>query len=190
MMRLFVGLALPEAVRERLGWLQAGVPGARWVRPDSMHVTLRFVGDIDDDIAADLDAALGRIDAPGFALRLDGVGQFGTPRRAEVLWSGVERTEPLRLLRDKVERATIAAGLPADSRKFAPHVTLGRLKSAPPDRVRRWLADHAPFQAGPIVVERFVLFRSHLGKEGSIYEELAEYLLAGPDAPPPGLPPE
>ncbi len=179
MLRLFVGLDLPGRVRDRLAMIQAGVPGARWVRPEGLHVTLRFIGEVAIDVAADIDAELGRLTAGGFTLRIGGVGQFGTARRAEMLWAGVERSEPLQFLHDKVDRALVAAGLPAGDRKFKPHITLGRLKNAPADRVMRWLTDYAPFQTEPVAVEHFVLFRSHLGNQGSVYEELAVYDLAG-----------
>lgn len=178
MMRLFVALPLPEMVRARLALLQGGVPGGRWQEPATFHVTLRFVGEVDEPVAAELDGALARIAAPGFAIGLDGVGHFGTPRRPESLWVGVARSEPLQFLRDKVDRAAVAAGLEPDDRKYRPHVTLGRLRQAPAERVARWLADNALFMAGPIAVDRFVLYRSHLQASGAIHEPLAEYMLA------------
>ena len=104
MLRLFVALDLPEPVRARLAMLQGGIPGARWIKPENFHVTLRFVGEVDDPVASDLDAALGRIAAPPFRLALQGVGHFGTERRPEALWAGVERVEALQFLRDKVDR--------------------------------------------------------------------------------------
>lgn len=179
MIRLFTALPLPESTRERLSMLQAGVPGARWIRPENLHVTLRFIGEVDEGIAADLDAALGRATAPGFELRLGGVGHFGPARKPHSLWAGVERCEALQFLHDKIDRAVVAAGLQPDDRKFRPHVTLARLRpDVRHERVGRWLEDHALFQAGPIKVDDFVLFRSHLGAEGSVYEPLAEYPLA------------
>lgn len=181
MLRLFVALDLPEPVRQRLTLLQGGVPGAKWVRPENLHVTLRFIGEVQNGIAHDLDAALSRITAPAFDLRLDGIGHFGKEKKPQALWAGVARSEPLQALHDKVDRAVIAAGLAADDRKFKPHITLGRLKGAAPDRVGHWLAEHSLFTAGPIPVPHFVLYRSHLGGEGSVYEPLAEYELIGAD---------
>ncbi len=177
MMRLFVAVELPEDVRARLSSLQAGVPGARWLAPENLHLTVRFLGEVDTGVAHDLDAELARIEAPGFAFRLDTVGFFGSERRPQTLWAGVERTEALQFLHAKVDRAAVAAGLAADDHKFHPHVTLGRLRDTPMRRVRDWLTGNAPFQTGPIEADRFVLFRSHLGKEGPVYEPLAEYAL-------------
>lgn len=179
MIRLFTALDLPEAVRQRLALLQSGVPGARWIRPENLHVTLRFLGEVEESVAEDLDAAFARAAAPGFELRLDGVGHFGPVRKPTSLWAGIERSEALQFLHDKIDRAAVAAGLGPDDRKFRPHVTLARLKGdAKADRVGRWLEDNALFQAGPIRVGQFVLFRSHLGSDGAVYEPLAEYPLA------------
>ncbi|HET8728060.1 MAG TPA: RNA 2',3'-cyclic phosphodiesterase [Alphaproteobacteria bacterium] len=178
MIRLFTALDLPEAVRDRLAMLQSGVPGARWIRPENLHVTLRFIGEVDEHVAEDLDASLARAAAPGFDLRLSGVGHFGTERKPTTLWVGVERSDALQFLHDKVDRALVAAGLTPDDRKFKPHVTLARLRShARVERVGRWLEANALFQAGPIRIDGFVLYRSHLGSEGSVYEPLVEYPL-------------
>jgi 2'-5' RNA ligase len=177
MMRLFVALDLPEAVRARLAMLQSGVPGARWVAQENLHLTVRFLGEVDTGTAHDLDAELARVDAPAFDFGLSAVSFFGPERKPQVLWAGVDRAEPLQFLHAKVNRAAVAAGLPADDRKFHPHVTLARLRDTPMRRVRDWLSGNALFQAGPIEADRFVLFRSHLGKEGPAYEPLAEYAL-------------
>ncbi|MGP1394822.1 MAG: RNA 2',3'-cyclic phosphodiesterase [Inquilinaceae bacterium] len=180
MLRLFVALPVPEPIRRHLALLEGGVPGARWIEADNLHVTLRFLGEIGEDRAADLDAALARIAAPPVALTVAGVGLFGTPRRARMLWAGIERTDPLRALHDRVDRAAVAAGLPPDDRKFMPHITLARLRQAPMERVGRWLADHALAAAGAVTVDRFVLYRSHLGGEGAFYEPLRTYPLKPP----------
>ena len=177
MFRLFVALDLPEALRPRLALLQAGVPGARWVRPESLHVTLRFIGEVDGDVAQDLDMSLQRLTGSAFSYRLSGVGHFGPDRKPHMLWAGVERNEALTALRDRVERAVIAAGLPPEDRKFKPHVTLGRLKDPSLPRVRRWLTEQALFASTDIRADHVVLFRSHLGADGAHYEPLAEYPL-------------
>ena len=177
MYRLFVGLDLPADVKQRLTLIQGGVPGARWLVADTFHLTLRFVGEVDGGVARDIDTALSRISVPALEVRLAGVGQFGSRGRPGMLWAGVPRTEALTRLRDKVERAVQTAGLEPEERKFSPHVTLARLRSADPDRVRSWLGEHAAFEAGPIPVDRFTLFRSHLGSEGAFYEVVEEYAL-------------
>lgn len=175
MIRLFVALDFPPEVRERLAGLGGGVPGARWTEADNLHLTLRFIGEVPDDMAADIDAALAEIESPAFDLVLDGVGMFGSGRSARVLWAGVERSEPLTRLQSKVESALVRCGLPAEERKFSPHVTLARLRDAPKERLGRFLEERGLFRAGPMRIDRFTLYRSHLGKGGAVYEALREY---------------
>lgn len=178
MLRLFVALDLTEDVRQRLAGLAGGVPGARWTEPENLHLTLRFIGEVPEDQAMDIDAALAEVRAPAFPLVLDGVGVYGSARRARVLWAGVERSEALAHLQAKVESALVRCGLPAEERKFSPHVTLARLKDAPPERIGRFLSDRGLFRAGPMAVEHVTLYRSHLGNGGAVYEALREYPLA------------
>lgn len=177
MLRLFVALELPQAVRDRLAMLQGGVPAARWVRPDNLHLTLRFIGEVDSGVAQDIDTALGRVHAPAFAIAIDGVGSFGTPKRPRALWAGMQPCPPLQFLHDKVDRAVVAAGLAPDDRKFRAHVTLARFKESPGPRLARWLGDNAMLRIGPIAVGHFVLYQSHLAGEGAIYQPLAHYPL-------------
>ena len=182
MPRLFVALEIPGSVRERLALVQGGVPGARWIRPDNLHLSLRFIGEVDEHAAADLDVQLGRISASGFELKISDVGSFGPDRNPTVLWAGAPRCDRLQHLRDKVDRAVVAAGLKADDRRFKPHVTLARLKNGHRERVHRWLSDNAFLSTTPFPVDRFVLFRSHLNRDSASYESLAEYPLTIPVA--------
>ncbi len=177
MIRLFVAIELPEDVRERLAALAAGVRGARWVRPENLHLTLRFIGEVDEGRLADIYAALARIADPAFELAIDGIGHFGSKREARVLWAGAESNERLVRLHDKVESALVRAGLAPEERKFSPHVTLARLKRASTPRVRDFMAAHGLFRAGPFPVDAFQLFSSFLSKSGAIHKVEAEYRL-------------
>src|ERR1700745_3355599 len=94
MLRLFVGIEFPPELKLRLSLLETGIPGARWVDPGNLHLTLRFIGEVDEGMASDIDAALARIRAPGFAVTLAGAGCFGG-ERARVLWVGGEDSPPL-----------------------------------------------------------------------------------------------
>ncbi len=178
MIRLFVGIALPPELRLRLSLLAAGLPGARWVDPGNYHLTLRFIGEVDEGVAADIDDALLGLKAPGFAVTLAGVGHFGT----RMLWAGVERDPALQHLHDKVESALVRLGLAPDDRRYAPHVTLARLKMVPEGRLEAWLGERALFRAEPFAVERFSLIASYLTKSGAIYEDQADYALGKPVA--------
>jgi 2'-5' RNA ligase len=171
MLRLFVGIALPPELKLRLSLLASGVPGARWVDPGNYHLTLRFIGEIDEGTASDVDAALLPIRAKPFAVTLAGVGRFGD----RMLWVGVEKSPPLVHLRDKVESALVRLGLAPETRRYAPHVSLARLRNASEAKLQEYLTEHALFRAEPFPVDKFSLVASYLTKAGSIYEDQADY---------------
>ncbi len=184
MIRLFVAIELPDEVQERLAGLCAGVPGAKWVKPENIHLTLRFIGEVPEDRFQDIDAALGQIRAPGFEVALDGVGCFPPRGRARVLWAGVTKNGALAHLYDKVESALVRTGLEPEGRKFSPHVTLARLKDAPMGRVHGFVAQNALFQAAPFPVHSFTLFSSFLSQSGAIHRAEASYPLAVAETEP------
>jgi RNA 2',3'-cyclic 3'-phosphodiesterase len=171
MLRLFVGIALPPELKLRLSLLASGVPGARWVDPGNYHLTLRFIGEIDEGTASDVDAALLPIRAKPFAVTLAGVGRFGD----RMLWVGVEKSPPLVHLRDKVESALVRLGLAPETRRYAPHVSLARLRNASEAKLQEYVTEHALFRAEPFPVDKFSLVASYLTKAGSIYEDQADY---------------
>ena len=177
MIRLFVALEIPEAVRTRLALLEGGVPGARWASEEQMHLTLRFIGEVDENVAHDIDDALAGIRAPGFTLELAGVGEFGG-KNPRALWAGVRSNEALLHLQKKIETALHRIGLPAEERKFSAHVTLARLRAAPREKIVQFLTHHALFASGPFPVSRFVLFSSQLGSGGSVYHAERTYPLS------------
>lgn len=166
-MRLFAAIDLPDPVRAHLTLLQNGIPGARWVSEENIHLTLAFFGELDPHRADDLDGLLSGIAARPFDLNLQSVGLFGSPPR--VLWAGVSRSDALFRLAEKVTTAAERAGIELDRRKFAPHITLGRLKDAPQKAVRTFLASHGDFRSEIFTVTNFVLYSSHRGKEQAVY---------------------
>ena len=176
MLRLFVGIGFPPELKLRLSLLCSGLPGAKWVDPGNFHLTLRFIGEIGEDVAADIDDALSRLRARRFTLQIAGTGVFGG-EKPRSLWAGVERSPELAGLRDKVEQALIRVGLPPEPRKFAPHVTLARLRDPPLDKLRDFLVAHAQFRADLLRVEGFSLIASFQTKSGSVYEDQADYPL-------------
>ena len=179
-MRLFIAIPLPEPVRRALLGLRSGLPGARWVEPEAMHLTLRFLGEVDEDEAEDIDAALAAIDAPAFELAISGIGCFQSRRRVRSVWVGLERSEPLARLQGKVESAVVRAGFEPEGRKFKPHVTLARMKNTPAGHVGAYMETHDTFAVAPFPAAAFTLVRSHLGRDGAHYEVLAEYPLQAP----------
>jgi len=176
MLRLFVGIEFPPELKLRLSLLQSGIAGARWIDPGNFHLTLRFIGEIDEGTAADVDEALLPLKSRPFSVQLGGVGVFGGDK-LRTLWVGVEREPALLTLQGKIELALIRAGLPPEPRKFAPHVTLARLRDPRRGELQEFLAAHAQFRAAPLRVDRFSLIASYPTKAGSVYEDQADYPL-------------
>jgi 2'-5' RNA ligase len=176
MPRLFVALSLPDAVAASLALLQAGVPGARWQTREQLHLTLRFIGDVDGKAQAAIDDALAGIEAPRFTLELHATGAFGG-KHPHALWAGVRGNDTLLHLQRKVETQVQRAGQPPDRQKYTPHVTLARLRNGNPGRVMDWLTDHALYTSQAIAVEGFILYSSVLTSDGSIYRAERAYRL-------------
>ncbi len=176
-MRLFVGLELPWEMKQRLGMLAGGIPGARWVPPVNYHLTLRFIGEVPAHIAEEVDLALATLRGRGFVLTLAGMGTFAKGGRDTQLWVGVERNPALEHLQGKIEIALQRIGLEPVRRRFTPHVTLARLDNAVPAKLASFVQAHNLFRAEPMQVDSFTLFSSQLGKEASVYEAEVAYPL-------------
>jgi RNA 2',3'-cyclic 3'-phosphodiesterase len=175
MARLFVGIQVPDDLRRRLAGLQTGLAGARWVAPENLHVTLRFIGQVDGTVARDIDTALSAIRAPAFGLGVNEVGCFGSGRKVRMLWAGAERNEALVHLHGKIESAVVRTGLEPEHRKFSPHITLARFRKASPHQVGGFIEANNPFFVAPFQVTAFTLFESFLRPDGAQYVPLADY---------------
>ncbi|MFN3614737.1 MAG: RNA 2',3'-cyclic phosphodiesterase [Rubrimonas sp.] len=176
-MRMFAALPVPDEAAERLQSLQRGLPG-RLTRPENLHLTLAFFGETSETAADDIHSALSAIRARGFEWWLDGVGVFGGDR--PTLIHAAVRPEPaLTLLHEKVAQAGRSAGAAVEAGRYTPHVTLSRLArgAVTAHQAAKALAARAMFLHGPIAAGRFALCRSHLGRDGPIYEEIASYPL-------------
>jgi RNA 2',3'-cyclic 3'-phosphodiesterase len=176
MLRLFTAIEIPEALRTRLSFLQGGVPGAKWQPVENLHLTLRFIGEVDEPTAGDIDQMLSGLREKAFELALRGVGEFGG-RDPHALWAGVSSSPALLHLVAKIESALQRMGLPAETRKYAPHVTLARLRDAPIVKVRDFLGANAGFDSGPFAVRSFALFSSFQTPRGSLYRVEQTYPL-------------
>ncbi len=175
MLRLFVALSLPDGVVARLAMLCSGLPGATWVAPANMHITLRFIGEVDEDVAEEIDHRLRAVVWQPFDLTLAGLGLFGEGAKAHALWAAVQPSPQLAHLQAKIESAVVRAGLPPETRKFTPHVTLARLTKPQPARLQSFMVGNNLFSAGPFRVEQLTLFESRLGRGGPVYISLADY---------------
>ncbi|HJV43915.1 RNA 2',3'-cyclic phosphodiesterase [Caulobacter sp.] len=179
MIRLFTAVAIPPEIGEGLLSRQHGIEGARWRPLEAFHITLRFIGDVQEPVAADLDEALSEIAAPAFDLELMGVGHFGEGADIHAVWAGVEDSAPLRRLQKANESAARAAGLKPETRVYAPHVTLAYLKRPAVPEVGAWIQGHNLLHSPSFRVERFGLYSSWRTHEGSAYRLEREYPLAG-----------
>lgn len=177
MIRLFVAIELPASLRERLWRACCDVPGARWTEPEQMHLTLRFVGEVDELVFRDVEAALDEVRAAPFDLRVHGVGHFPPRGEPRVLWAGLARSEPLVALQKRVEAAVERGGVPRDGRRFSPHVTLARLSGTPERVVGSWLAMNGLLDCEPFEVRDFHLFSSRLGGKRAVHRVEASYPL-------------
>ena len=177
MIRLFVGLPIPADIRLTLSRLSAGLPGAKWVKEDNFHVTLRFIGEVDEGLADDIDALLSQVNHASFHLSLEGVGYFGKPNNARAVWAGVAKNENLIHLHAKIETALQRMGQPSEERRYTPHVTLARLSCTPKTRLNEYIAGHMNFRSRTISIEAFTLFSSFLSSAGAIYTPEANYTL-------------
>lgn len=168
MPRLFTGLEIPPDVALDLDMMRGGIAGARWIDRDSYHITLRFIGDIDDGLASEVAHELQRVAAEPLALRLSGVGVFGGAK-PHALFAGLEESPELRRLQASQERICQILGMAPAPRKFAPHVTLARLKNPDVEALHRFVASHNLYRSRVFDVARFVLFSSRPSRGGGPY---------------------
>jgi 2'-5' RNA ligase len=181
MPRLFTAIEIPEAMRMRLSLLRAPIEGAKWVQPEDMHITLRFVGDIEARVADELADLLAEVRVAPFSLAIAGTGAYGG-RDPRVLWAGAQAGPELDALYRANERAARAAGLDPDPRDFQPHVTLARMRRVRQGTVARFLAEHGDLRLEPFQVTRFVLLSARPGSGGPPYAVEAAYPLSGEGA--------
>jgi len=179
MPRLFTGIEVPAAIAEQLSYLRGGLPGARWIDRENYHLTLRFVGDVDMDVAEEIAAGLARVRRPAFVLKLSQVGTLGT-RKPHAVVAKTGACPALLELQAEHERVMQRIGLPPETRKFTPHVTLARLRGAVGRDIAGYLTLRGGFAAGPFPVERFVLYSARNSVGGGPYVIEAAYPLVGP----------
>ena len=179
MPRLFTALEIPQSAALSLSLLRGGVPGARWIDRENFHITLRFIGDVDHRTADEVVEALDRVRRQQFTLTLSGTGFFGS-KKPHSIWAGVQPSSELNALQADLARACQRIGLPAEPRKFTPHVTLARLKNARVDDVVHYLTGRGDCQALPFPVTKFVLMSSRDSVGGGPYVVEEEYPLLQP----------
>jgi len=186
MIRLFAAIFVPDEVGEGLARRQQGLPGARWRPLRSLHVTLRFFGEVSEPRADDIDAELGRIVGAPMTLELEGVGAFEEGRAPHAVWAGLAESASLRRLASRCEAAARRAGLPAERRAWRPHVTLAYLRGAEPWRVAAWVQGHNLLKSPGFRVDGFGLYSSATGQGGAHYRLERSYPMRLPSPVRPG----
>ena len=177
MPRIFTGLEIPPEVAQSLAMLRGGLPGARWIDPENYHLTLRFIGDVDDRVAHEVASLLGRVRRTPFQLRFDSLSSFGG-RRPRAVIAALAQTPALMELQAEHERLMQRIGLDPEGRKYTPHVTLARLRDASSRDVADYLSTRALIAPLPFTVSQFVLFSSRASVGGGPYVVEAAYPLA------------
>lgn len=176
MHRLFVAIRPPAAIRDLLLAAMGGISGARWQTDDQLHLTLRFIGEVDRHQAGDVAAALGAIHHPRFDIAVDGLGTFHRRGQPETIWAGVAPHEPLRTLHKKIDQAMTRVGLEPEPRAYHPHITLARLKRSS-GTIRDLVEQAGGLTSPPFAVEHFSLFESQLTPDGPVYSTIERYAL-------------
>lgn len=180
MPRLFTALEIPALVAGDLAGLRGGLHGARWIDAENYHITLRFIGDVDDAMAHDVEHMLGAIKRSPVSVALDQLTSFGGDKpRAIVVRARADSA--LAELQAEQERLLRRIGVPPEPRKFLPHVTLARLRGASCSAVAAYLGTRGYFPPLRFEAARFVLYSSRDSVGGGPYIVEADYPLRGKD---------
>jgi 2'-5' RNA ligase len=179
MPRLFIAVDLPEAIRDNLTSMSFGIPGAKWVAPEQLHLTVRFIGEVHGVLFRDIKDILDDVSFASFPLQLKGVGFFPPRGAPRILWVGIEKSKPLQVLKKKIDLALFRVGVEPDSRKFSPHITLARLKNSPVQKIANFLSGNGLFSQEPFQVENFKLYSSILSPKGAYHKAERIYSLTG-----------
>ena len=178
MPRLFIALEVPLDITRSLTLLKGGMANARWIDPENYHITLRFIGDVENHMADEIANSLDRVKRAPFEISLSGVGEFGS-KKPHSLYASVKPNAELSQLAGDMERLCQRIGLPAEPRKFVPHITIARLKAPQIEDVAHYLSSRGNFSTQSFKVSRFVLMSSKDSVGGGPYVVEEDYPLIG-----------
>jgi len=171
MPRLFLAIDLPKDLREQVSALYYGFPKTRWTPPEQLHLTLRFIGEVDGLFFRRIVDDLETLKFEPFPLQFTGLGYFPPRRHPNILWVGVDKNEPLIRLQRSLETRLVKLGLAAERRKFHPHLTIARLSPETSlARLADYLSMNGAFSLPPFTVEEFHLYSSHLSRQGADHQ--------------------
>lgn len=176
-MRLFVGVEIPGDIAAELYPLARGIKGLDAQTPENMHITLKFIGNVDPGLAAEIDQALFDVRFEPFDLQIQGLNVFASSRKIRIFWAGVKDQPIMRKLAARVESAllTLEECPDMDMRKFTPHITLGRNRDAARATIEQTVADHADLSSRVFTIDRFCLYESHSTHDGPEFRVIAAY---------------
>lgn len=181
MRRFFTALPIDEDVSDALKLMQGGIEGARWTAHADFHITLTFIGEADDEMLEQIDEALRDVRATAFDFSLAGTGSFAQGQWPNVLWMGVDAPPALADLKQQMDSKFRAAGLPYETRKYAPHVTMARLSHVESDDIARFMQAHNLYRSRVMRADYFTLYESlhgqQIGKSEQRYVPVADYPL-------------
>ena len=177
MHRLFIAIDLSDEDKKRIGSICYGLPETRWIPEEQIHLTLRFIGEVDGAAYRRIIDALGEVRSEPFELKVRGIGHFPPRRTPRVLWLGLDKREALLQLRRRIEAKLQQTGLAPEGRKFSPHITIARFKNPPLTKVASFMAAHNLFELPAFRAEEFHLYSSHLTSSGAIHTIEASYPL-------------
>lgn len=177
-MRLFIAIELPDDIKKVLSGLKVDIPGAHWVSAEQVHLTLAFLGEVDESTVERLTGKLANIRESGFKLNFGRIDCYPNRHRPRVLWIGLEPQPKLNDLAVKVRAAMLACSIPYDERHFSPHITLARLKLSPSREFDEFLARNIQLKLPPFSVREFTLFQSRLTSQGAQHIPLKSFPLA------------
>ncbi len=176
-MRLFIAIEIPDDLKKMIGGLRVDIPGARWVPAEQIHLTLAFLGEVEETAVEPLNMELARIHLPEFKLCFSGTGCFPDRRRPRVLWIGVEPHPLLTRLAATVHEVVLACGIPQEERPFSPHITLARLKFPAPGKYDAFFDRPEIQKLPPFPVREFILFQSRLTQQGAVHSRIRSFPL-------------
>lgn len=178
MYRLFIAIDFPDEVKDDIANICFGVPGAKWVPKDQSHLTLRFIGEVDDFYYSRIVESLSGITASRFDLSMKGVGYFPPRNNPRVLWVGIEKNEAVFQLRSAIEKELKEVGVAPEERKFSAHITVARLgPQTPLDKITGFLSANGLFKTNSVPVDAFHLYSSVLTPSGAVHRKEATYSL-------------
>lgn len=177
MIRLFIAIDIPEAFREEVQGMGRSIANTKPVALDQLHLTLKFIGEVEGSRLLDIEDVLKEISSSKFQLCLKGVGTFPPRGMPRIVWVGVNPLKNITALRNTIERNLVKIDIARSKKKYIPHLTIARLKNSPLHHLQRFLAANALMESPDFWVESFSLYKSQLTPGGVIHTPIRSYAL-------------